>query len=80
MALDDQLPDPRHRARLFGFALAAVTLAVFIPSVAYDYVNVDDADYVSANVIVKQGLTLHGVAWAFRPFTPAFGNPWFGCR
>jgi hypothetical protein len=30
-----------------------------------DFINYDDADYVIANVMVRQGLTWHGILWAF---------------
>ncbi len=42
------------------------TLAIFSPTVRYDTVNYDDADYVGeSNPHVPQGLTKDGFVWAF---------------
>lgn len=49
----------------FFLALATVTIAVFARVVGHDFVNYDDYAYVTRNSIVQQGLTWHGVKWAF---------------
>jgi Flp pilus assembly protein TadD len=46
-------------------ALATVTVAVFARVIGHDFVNYDDYAYVTLNPIVQQGLTWHGVKWAF---------------
>jgi Flp pilus assembly protein TadD len=45
--------------------LAAITLAVFSPTIHYGFVNCDDSGYVYENPVVQQGLTLKGIGWAF---------------
>jgi tetratricopeptide (TPR) repeat protein len=44
--------------------LAAVTLAVFWRATQCEFVNYDDADYVTQNSHVQQGLTTESVRWA----------------
>jgi tetratricopeptide (TPR) repeat protein len=50
-----------------GLLLLAV-IAVFGQTVGHDFVNFDDEDYVGDNSQVTGGLTVHGIAWAFRQF------------
>lgn len=45
--------------------LALITLALYWPVQGYDFISLDDGDYVSANAHVQAGLTRDGVAWAF---------------
>jgi len=45
--------------------LATVTVAVFARVLGHEFVNYDDHAYVTLNPIVQQGLTWHGVKWAF---------------
>jgi protein O-mannosyl-transferase len=54
---------------LVAAVLAAATWAALAPVVDCDFVNMDDPQYVTANVHVRQGLGLEGVAWAFDPST-----------
>ena len=56
-------------------ALAAAVAAVFGQTVAYDFVNYDDNDYVSDNARVQQGLSGGGIAWAFTTFRAANWHP-----
>jgi tetratricopeptide (TPR) repeat protein len=46
-------------------ALALLTLVVFLPVVRNEFVNYDDADYVTANQQVQDALTWDGIKWAF---------------
>src|SRR4026208_1641201 len=46
--------------------LALLTLGTFWQVRRHDFVNYDDPDYVSANPLVQQGVTAHGLAWAFK--------------
>lgn len=55
---------PRNVA-LLCLALAAITLAVFLPSVRNLFVNYDDDLYVYENPTVIHGLTAKGMAGAF---------------
>jgi protein O-mannosyl-transferase len=57
--------DDERRILGLSVLLAVVTLAVFWPARGFDFVNFDDADYVTDNPHVQAGLTLEGVKWAF---------------
>jgi protein O-mannosyl-transferase len=45
--------------------LAAMTWLVFKLTLGYDFVNYDDFVYVADNPVVRGGLSLQGIAWAF---------------
>jgi tetratricopeptide (TPR) repeat protein len=63
--------------RLTGicFALAAVTLVVFIWCCRNDFVNYDDGVYVTENPYVKAGLTAEGASWAFTTYHAGNWHP-----
>jgi tetratricopeptide (TPR) repeat protein len=72
-------PDiPRATLDIRDFAiyllLVISTLAAYSQVRSYDFVAYDDPEYVTANPIVRSGLTLHGLTWAFT--TDRDGN-WF---
>jgi tetratricopeptide (TPR) repeat protein len=50
---------------LICLLLIALTLAVFFPVRSFDFVNYDDADYVTANNHVLTGLSAANLRWAF---------------
>ena len=54
-----------RRALWVSLALIAANLIVYAQVWNHDFVNYDDPDYVTANPIVSDGLTRHGVSWAF---------------
>jgi protein O-mannosyl-transferase len=45
--------------------LALITLQVFLPVYTFDFLNYDDTGYVTNNLQVTSGLSLHNLAWAF---------------
>src|SRR5438128_1828952 len=45
--------------------LVAANVAVYAAVPQYDFVYLDDQDYVTENATVARGLTWNGVAWAF---------------
>jgi tetratricopeptide (TPR) repeat protein len=47
-------------------ALALLTAFVYAPTAGNGFINLDDPEYVSANPVVRQGLTPRGAAWALR--------------
>lgn len=49
---------------LAGF-LAVAVLLVYLRSAGFDFINLDDADYVTDSALVKRGFTLSGVREAF---------------
>ena len=61
--------------RFIAVLLALVTLAIYMPVLHDGFVNYDDEDYVANNRIVKNGLTLAGIRWAFTSFHAANWHP-----
>src|SRR5580698_9578664 len=55
----------RWRVPAICLVLAAITFAVFGQTLRYEFIDFDDNDYVYANPVVVQGLTLKGIVWAF---------------
>lgn len=62
-------PPAMARSRLPVWLMAAllvlVTMALYWPATRSDFINLDDADAVTANVQVRNGLTWESVKWAF---------------
>ena len=56
-------------------ALAVSTLLVFWQVRNFDFINYDDADYVSGNQHVLNGLTADGIIWAFTTGDAANWHP-----
>jgi tetratricopeptide (TPR) repeat protein len=56
--------------KTFGLAaaLAGLTLAVFFPVLGHDFLQYDDAVYVTENPHLRGGLSPRALAWAFRPY------------
>ncbi len=50
---------------LLCLLLALVTFSVYVPALRNDFVNYDDADYVTANSHVQSGLKWENIQWAF---------------
>jgi protein O-mannosyl-transferase len=64
------------RADLFiALGLVAVTFAVYAQVMGHQFIILDDKRYILENPIVKQGLTLTGIAWAFTTFHAANWHP-----
>ena len=58
--------DPKdRRALLVAIVLALVTLAIYWNVLGHQFLNYDDADYLTQNPMVQRGLTGEGVSWAF---------------
>jgi Tfp pilus assembly protein PilF len=57
--------EPRHTDLWIALLLAAGSFVVYIPSLSNDFVEYDDPMYVTRNAMVKKGLTLEGIRWAF---------------
>jgi protein O-mannosyl-transferase len=69
-------PMPRSRQDwLLAAALAAVALAAFAPALRYEFVSLDDNDYVTLNPHVREGLTLGGVIRDFYTLEVANWHP-----
>jgi tetratricopeptide (TPR) repeat protein len=65
------------RGRDWGIAalLAIATACLFAPALDGGFVLYDDPEYVSENPIVRAGLSLEGVRWAFTTFHAANWHP-----
>ena len=64
-----------HRGLLISVFIFFGTLALYWPSISYDYINIDDADYAAQNLYVKQGFTKEAVIWAFTTTKRANWHP-----
>lgn len=60
---------------LICMALAVVTYAVYWQVLDHDFVNFDDPHYVYENPVVKKGLTIEGIGWAFSSFHRSNWHP-----
>jgi tetratricopeptide (TPR) repeat protein len=58
----------RWRTPWLCLVLAALTFAVFGQTLRHGFVEYDDEEYVFGNPMVRQGLTLKGIVWAFSAF------------
>lgn len=56
------------RPFLLCAVIFVVTLGVFWPARGFDFVDVDDAAFVTENPMVQRGLALESVRWAFTSF------------
>ncbi len=64
-SVPQQKPENRSGSSLGAFGLIAlVALGVYAQTVAYDFVNFDDPQYVYENEFVRSGLNASSVAWA----------------
>jgi tetratricopeptide (TPR) repeat protein len=57
---------PKKITAAVAFALAVVTLLIYLPVLHNGFVNYDDPDYITNNPHVQAGLTWPGIVWAFR--------------
>jgi protein O-mannosyl-transferase len=55
--------------------IAAVTVAVYWPMLHNGFIDYDDTDYVTVNMMVRQGLTLKGLIWSFTAFHAGNWHP-----
>jgi hypothetical protein len=60
---------------LVAAALVLAVFAIYAQAVKYQFVDLDDSEYVYDNVIVTRGITLRGIAWAFAPSSYAHWHP-----
>jgi tetratricopeptide (TPR) repeat protein len=54
-----------NRPRLIAFALALITLLVYLPVCFHDWIFFDDPAYVLDNPVVQRGISLAGIKWVF---------------
>lgn len=54
-----------------AIALGVTTFTVYFRTLHNGFISYDDPDYITNNSLVRQGLTWHGIAYAFRTFDQA---------
>jgi len=65
----------RWRLTAALFLIVAVTIAVYWPVLQNDFIDFDDDLYVTANMMVQQGLSLKGFLWSITTFHAANWHP-----
>jgi tetratricopeptide (TPR) repeat protein len=65
----------KQLSRVIYFALAVVTLLIYLPMLWHGFVNYDDPDYILGNAHVTGGLTWANVVWAFTSNDAANWHP-----
>jgi Flp pilus assembly protein TadD len=60
---------------LMAALLVLVTLALYWPATRYDFVNFDDNQQVTSNLLVQRGLTWEGLKWVFLNPVPDNWHP-----
>jgi tetratricopeptide (TPR) repeat protein len=56
----------QQRTLLIASALALGTALLYWPVAGFDFINLDDPDYVLNNVRIKNGFSWSGLAWCFQ--------------
>jgi tetratricopeptide (TPR) repeat protein len=56
-------------------ALIVVTLAIYGQVIRHQFINLDDANYITENSMVTRGLSLTSIAWAFTTFYASNWHP-----
>ena len=64
-----------YRTLAMGGLIVMATLAVYVQTIGFDFVNFDDPHYVSNNEYVKAGLTLESFRWAMTTGHLAMWHP-----
>ncbi len=64
-----------HLTRVICLVLVLVTILVYLPVRQYQFVVFDDPQYVTENRVVRAGLSLTGVKWAFSSMHAANWHP-----
>src|SRR5580704_14824812 len=77
MASPNKSPTSRAVIGAIALALVVAILAVYGQTCGkeFDFVDVDDNDYVALNPHVQEGLTLDGLRWAFTTFHACNWHP-----
>ncbi len=69
-------PGLRGRAPVWAvLGLIALALLVYLPTLGYPFLNLDDDIYVTANPWVRQGITWASVRWAFTSTQTMYWHP-----
>ncbi|HMP72690.1 MAG TPA: tetratricopeptide repeat protein [Kiritimatiellia bacterium] len=66
---------PSWTSLAIGVALFLLVVALFSPSLSYDFLDIDDNIYITDNPHVLQGLTVDNLRWAFTSIHEAYWIP-----
>ncbi|HJQ40645.1 MAG TPA: hypothetical protein VKB93_26165, partial [Thermoanaerobaculia bacterium] len=73
---EQAIPSGDRKTILIAAALLLVAIAIVFAQVrSQDYITFDDPEYVTANSVVKGGLSASGIGWAFTGFRSANWHP-----
>lgn len=56
-------------------ALLAAVVLIYLPVRGYEFISLDDPQYVTANPVIRSGLTRAGLAWAFSSAASFYWHP-----
>ncbi|MDD2853501.1 MAG: tetratricopeptide repeat protein [Desulfuromonadaceae bacterium] len=65
----------KWRLPLALLLIAGITVAVYWTVLHNGFIDFDDEDYVTLNMVVRQGITLKGFIWSFTSFHAANWHP-----
>jgi protein O-mannosyl-transferase len=65
----------RYRAIPIALLIAVATVAAYWGLARNDFVYYDDNEYLTENPVVRQGLTMEGLKWAFTSFDASNWHP-----
>ena len=65
----------RQKTVVLAGILASVTLGLYLQVVSFDFINLDDPDYVYNNQYVRTGITAENLVWAFTLHGPGQWHP-----
>lgn len=65
----------RETTLLLIFALVALTVAVYAPSLQNGFIDLDDGPYITENPVVRHGLSWPGIVWAFHTSSQSNWHP-----
>jgi len=63
------------RPRIIALLLGLITLLAYAPATRDGFLTLDDDLFVTDNHLVQKGLTVNGVAWAFRTYLGSMWHP-----
>lgn len=74
--MDKNIPQIANKNKLgITLFLIIVFVAVFIRTISFQFVNLDDFDYITQNIHVTGGITRENILWAFTTFHAANWHP-----
>lgn len=68
-------PSTSTKSIAICLVLAALTLAVYFQVTGFDFIHLDDPGYVTDNEMVRQGISLETLQWAFSSFHESNWHP-----